>query len=173
MKPIVLPHLGISPRIPPSVYLAPGAVIVGDVEIGENAGIWFHAVVRGDVSLVSIAENTNIQDGCVLHGQNRQHDVRVGRDVTVGHQAIIHGSIVEDEVLIGMGARILNGCVIGAGSIVAAGAVLREGTRVPAKSLIAGVPAHVRREVKAEELEMIRKSARQYIEYARTHRQQS
>lgn len=145
-------------------------MVVGDVEVGERAGIWFYAVVRGDVSPVSIGEGTNIQDGCVLHGQMGEWDVRVGKNVTLGHHAIVHGSVVEDDVLIGMGSRILNGCQIGSGSIVAAGAVLREGTKVPPGSLVAGVPAEVRREVRKEELETIRNSALHYIEYAKSYR---
>jgi carbonic anhydrase/acetyltransferase-like protein (isoleucine patch superfamily) len=166
----VLPFAGVSPRIHSSAYLAPGSVIVGDVEIGEMAAIWFHAVIRGDVSKIVIGENTNIQDGCVLHGQLDEFDVRVGNNVTVGHQAIIHGSVVEDDVLIGMGARVLNGCTIGTGSIVAAGAVLREGTAVPPGTLVAGVPARVRRDVKAEERQMIHSSALHYIDYAASYR---
>ncbi|MFQ5692980.1 MAG: gamma carbonic anhydrase family protein [Nitrospinota bacterium] len=158
------------PSIPDSAFVAPGAVVVGDVEIGENVGIWFHAVVRGDVSPVRIGEGTNIQDGCILHGQLGRWDVRVGRNVTVGHQAIVHGSVVEDDVLIGMGSRILNGCEVGSGTVVAAGAVLREGTKVPPRSLVAGVPARVRREVRQEELEMIRDSARHYVQFASSYR---
>ncbi|MEE8110273.1 MAG: gamma carbonic anhydrase family protein [bacterium] len=170
MKPSVLPFDGVSPRIHSSAFLAPGAVVVGDVEIGEGAGIWFYAVVRGDVAPVLIGAGTNVQDGSVLHGQKDEWDVRLGRNVTVGHQAILHGCVVEDDVLVGMGSRILNGCVVGSGSIIAAGAVLREGTKVPPGSLVAGVPARVRREVEKEEVEMIRNAALRYVEYANSYR---
>lgn len=170
MRPILLRFAGVSPRIHPTVFVAPGAVVVGDVEVGEGAGIWFHAVVRGDVSPIRIGAGANVQDGCVLHGQSQKWDVRIGSGVTIGHRAIVHGSVVEDDALIGMGACVLNGCVVGSGSIVAAGAVLREGTRVPPGSLVAGIPAQVRRPVREEERGMIRDSALHYIESAKTYR---
>jgi carbonic anhydrase/acetyltransferase-like protein (isoleucine patch superfamily) len=170
VKSIVLPFEGVAPRISSSVFLAPGAVVVGDVELRDEVSLWFHTVIRGDVAPVFIGQGTNIQDGCVVHGESGKFDVRIGKNVTVGHQAIIHGCIVEDESLVGMGARILNGCLVGTGSLVAAGAVLREGTTVPPGSLVAGVPAQVRREVNAEELEMIREIPRHYIEFAQSYR---
>lgn len=170
MKSLILPHNGILPRIHPSVFLAPGSVVTGDVEIAENGGIWFHAVVRGDVSKVTIGRNTNVQDGSVLHGQLNEHDVRVGDNVTIGHQATVHGCVVEDDVLIGMGSRILNGCVIGNGSIIAAGAVVLEGTKIPGGSLVAGVPASIRRKVRPTDSQKIQMTAKHYVEYANSYR---
>ena len=170
MKSLILPHNGILPRIHPSVFLAPGSVVTGDVEIAENGGIWFCAVVRGDVSKVIIGRNTNVQDGSVLHGQLNEHDVRVGDNVTIGHQATVHGCVVEDDVLIGMGSRLLNGCVIGNGSIVAAGSVVLEGTKVPTGSLVAGVPATIRREVNLTDRQKIQMTASHYVEYANSYR---
>lgn len=169
MRPLVLPHQGHHPKIHPTAFLAPGAVVTGDVEVGEYAGIWFYAVVRGDVSKITIGRNTNVQDGSVLHGQLNEHDVRVGDNVTIGHQAIVHGCVVEDDVLIGMGARVLNGSVIGCGSIVAAGAVVLEGTKIPEGSLVAGVPASVRRKLSPNDREKIQTTAEHYIEYAKSY----
>ena len=153
------------PRIPESVFIAPGAVIIGDVEIGEDTSIWFNCVVRGDVNWIRIGSATNIQDGSVLHVTSRDAPLQIGDNVTVGHAAILHGCTVQDYCLIGMGATILDGAKIGAYSLVAAGSLVREGETIPNHSLVAGVPAIVKRTLDDNEIAILRRSAERYVQY--------
>lgn len=166
----ILPYKGVMPVIHESVFLAEGACVIGDVVLGEGCSVWFNAVIRGDVHTIRIGEGTNVQDGCVLHVTNGTHPLVIGRNVTIGHGAIVHGATVEDGCLIGMGARVLDGSVIGAGSLVAAGAVVLEGFKVPPGSLVAGVPAKVRRSLTAEERAQIERSAMNYREYSSAYK---
>jgi len=149
------------PRIHPSVYIAPGAIIVGDVQLEEGVSVWFHAVLRGDIQAICVGSKTNIQDGCILHVENDLPCV-IGSEVTIGHGAILHGCRVGHCVLIGMGAKILSGAEIGEGSIIAAGAVVKEGTVVPPFSLMAGVPARFIRELDPDVKEQNRRWAEKY-----------
>ncbi len=141
---LVLAVNGVAPRIAPDVFLAPGAVVVGDVEIGPGSSVWFNAVIRGDVAPVRIGARTNIQDGVVIHLDSGVPCV-IGDDVTVGHRAVVHGTTVGNGVIIGMGSVVLSRSRIGSGVIVAAGAVVPEGMEVPDGALVAGVPATVKR----------------------------
>src|SRR5438552_561266 len=149
------PYNSISPRIHASCYVDESAQIIGQVELGEHSSVWMNAVLRGDVHSIRVGANSNVQDCAVLHGMRYKHPVVVGDWVTIGHNATVHGCVVEDACLIGMGAVILNGARIGEGSIIAAGAVVPENTVVPENSLWAGVPAKERRRLDPEERESI------------------
>ena len=168
-RPYITPFLGVAPRIPGSVFVAPTAVVVGDVVFGEEASVWYGAVVRGDVGPIRIGARTNIQDGCMLHVTGGGAPLTVGVEVTVGHHAILHGATVEDRCLIGMGAVLLDGCVIGQGSLVAAGSVVLEGTRVPPGSFLAGVPAKIRGPIPDDARARLVPSADGYVRLAREH----
>ena len=161
-------RLASTPRIDPTAYVAPTAAVLGDVEIGPGASVWFHCVLRGDANAIRVGARSNIQDLVMMHGDRvvGNHPVIVGEDVTVGHGAILHGCTLGDRVLVGMGAIILNGARIGADSIVAAGALVREGMEVPAGSLVVGIPAKVRRETSAGERDRIRDTGAAYGEYS-------
>lgn len=159
------------PRVEEDVYLAPGCQIVGDVQIGAGSSVWFNAVVRGDVQPVRIGARTNIQDLAMVHVTTGRFPIEIGDDVTVGHGAVLHGCHVADRALIGMGAVILDGAQIGSESIVAAQSLIRVGFKVPPRTLVAGVPATVKRELTPQELEEIRRSADRYVEMARTYRE--
>ena len=148
--------------------MAPGAAVVGGVEIGPRASIWYHCAIRGDINKIIIGADTNIQDGTVIHVAD-DHPAIVGDRVSVGHRAIIHACEIGDETLIGMGAIIMDGAVIGEDSVVGAGALVVEGTMVPPKSLILGSPAKVKRPVTEKELAWIRESAGNYVRYARQY----
>lgn len=152
----------------PSVYIAPGAIVVGDVTIGAHSSVWFQSVLRGDTAPIIIGERTNVQDGCILHA-DPGFPCTLGNGVTLGHGAIVHGATVEDDVLIGMRAVVMNGARIGRGSLVAVGAVVLEGTIVPPGSVVMGTPAKIRREVNAEDLERIRHAAEHYVENAQRY----
>lgn len=136
----------VTPRVEAARFVAPDAVVAGDVELGQDVTLWFGVVARAEYSTVRIGARTNVQDGSILHA-DPDSPCTVGEDVTIGHRAVVHGCTIEDGVLIGMGAVVLNGAVVGAGSLVAAGAVVREGMEVPPNSLVAGVPAEVRRDL--------------------------
>lgn len=149
-------------KVHPTVFLAKGSLVMGDVEIGRDSGIWFNTVVRGDVCGIRIGEGTNIQDLCMLHG-DRGSTLIVGNRVTVGHGAILHGCEIGDETLIGMGAAVLDGTKIGRNCIVGAKALVTAGTVVPDGSLVMGVPATVKRQVNEAELARIKANADSYI----------
>jgi carbonic anhydrase/acetyltransferase-like protein (isoleucine patch superfamily) len=141
------------------------AQLIGDVTLGEHSSVWMNAVLRGDVNSIRVGANSNVQDCAVLHGQRNRFPVLVGDWVTIGHNATVHGCVVEDEVLIGIGAVVLNGCRIGAGSIIAAGAVVPEGTEVPPRTLWAGVPARLRRSLSDQDRALILEYAQNYLDY--------
>jgi gamma-carbonic anhydrase len=160
---------GRDPIVPSSVFVAPTAVVVGDVVLGEEASVWYGAVVRGDVVPIRIGRRTNIQDACILHGTRGGPDLVVGEEVTVGHRAILHGARIKDRCLIGMGAILLDGCVIGEESLVAAGSVVLEGLEVPPRSFVVGVPARIKGPIPAAAHARLRDSAAGYVVLARDH----
>ena len=161
-------HHGVTPRLHPTAFLADGAWLIGDVAVGKDSSIWFNAVLRGDINSIRVGERSNIQDGCVLHVTS-ELGVVIGDNVTVGHQAVVHGCTIRDGALIGMGAVVLDRASIGARSLVAAGALVREGFVVPDGTLVAGVPARVVRPLTKEELEGLLASAERYVGYARSY----
>lgn len=159
---MLIAYQNTSPRIHASAFIAEGAMIIGDVTIGEKSSIWFNCVLRGDVDRIEVGARTNIQDGAVVH-MDKNYPAIIGDDVTIGHGAIIHGCTIEDGAMISMGAIILTGAKIGARGIVGAGAVVREGQEIPAESLVVGIPARIRRDVTAEELERMRHGKDDYV----------
>ena len=150
------------PKIHPSAFIAEGAMIIGDVTIGEESSVWFNCVLRGDLDCIEVGARTNIQDGAVVH-MDRNFPAMIGDDVTIGHGAIIHGCTIGDGAMISMGAIILTGAKIGARGIVGAGAVVREGQEIPPESLVVGIPARIKREVTAEELERMQLGKDDYV----------
>lgn len=151
------------PQIHPTAFIAPDAAVYGDVEIGENSSIWFHATVRGERAGIRIGSESNIQDNCVVHVENG-YEVVIGNGVTVGHSAIVHGCTIGDNSLVGMGAVILNGAVIGKNCIIGAGALVTQNTVVPDNSLLIGSPAKIKRSVTEEEVLSNRENALHYVE---------
>ncbi|MGW3152824.1 gamma carbonic anhydrase family protein [Streptomyces sp. NPDC001089] len=160
---------GKDPQVDPEAFTAPTAVVIGDVTLGAGAGVWYGAVLRADCGPIVIGAGSNIQDNCTLH-VDPGFPVTVGERVSVGHNAVLHGATVEDDCLIGMGATVLNGAVIGAGSLVAAQALVPQGMRVPPGSLVAGVPAKVKRPLTEEEREGLTLNGTFYVELAKAHR---
>lgn len=158
-------YQGQLPRIPDSCYVDLSAQVIGDVSLGERSSVWMNAVLRGDVNSIRVGANSNVQDCSVLHGQRNLYAVHVGDWVTIGHNATVHGCVVEDAVLIGMGVTILNNARIGEGSIIAAGAVVPEHTVVPPRTLWAGVPAKMRRELGDADRKLILEYAQNYLDY--------
>ena len=171
-QPDIRPYRGKSPQIAASAYIDPAAVIIGDVVIGEDCGVWPCAVIRGDVHYIRIGARTNIQDGSVLHVMRDEYALILGDDVTIGHSVTLHGCTIESRCLIGMGAVILNGVVVGAGSIVAAGTLLLEGTKVPPASLVLGHPGKVKRQLTAIDQASIDAYAARYVEYKNIYRKE-
>lgn len=162
---------GREPKVSEDVFVAPTASVIGDVTLQEGASVWYGAVLRGDVERISVGASSNVQDNCTLHA-DPGFPVSVGERVSIGHNAVVHGATVEDDCLIGMGATVLNGAVIGAGSLVAAQALVPQGMVVPPGSLVAGVPAKVRRELSEEERQGITLNGTMYAELAGAHRQE-
>ena len=168
---MILPYRGIRPRIHPSVFIAEGAQIIGDVEIGAESSVWFNTVIRGDVHYIRIGEKTNVQDNCVLHVTHETYPLVVGSGVTVGHGAILHAATIKDHCLIGMGAKVLDNATVGSYSLVAAGALVLEGFEVPEGVLVAGIPAKIKRKLTDEERRQIVQSAQNYINYVKSYRE--
>jgi carbonic anhydrase/acetyltransferase-like protein (isoleucine patch superfamily) len=165
MTPIVLPARGKHPVIPSSVYVAPGAAVIGDVEIGEESSIWFGASVRGDCHYIRIGARTSIQDNSVLHVTHDTWPTLVGNDVTVGHACILHGCRIADRVLVGMGSCVIDDAEIASDVILGAGSLVTMGARIPSGVLALGRPAKVVRDLRPDEIERIRESARLYVGY--------
>ncbi|MGW6513375.1 gamma carbonic anhydrase family protein [Streptomyces niveus] len=159
---------GKEPAIDPTAFVAPTAVVLGEVTMAAGSSVWYHTVLRADGGPIAIGADTNIQDNCTVH-VDLGSPVTIGARVSVGHNAVLHGCTVEDDVLVGMGAAVLNGAHIGTGSLVAAQALVPQGMRVPPGSLVAGVPAKVKRELTEEEREGIRLNAAVYLELAKRH----
>ncbi|MFI6869263.1 gamma carbonic anhydrase family protein [Nocardia sp. NPDC050406] len=158
-----------APHIDDTAWIAPNATVIGRVKLGPEVSVWYSAVLRGDMDDITVGARTNIQDGCVLHA-DPGFPCTVGAGVSVGHNAILHGCTVGDDVLVGMGATVLNGAVIGAGSLIAANALIPEGAQIPPNSLVAGVPGKVRRELGEAELERIKLNAAVYLHNTSLHR---
>jgi carbonic anhydrase/acetyltransferase-like protein (isoleucine patch superfamily) len=153
--------------VAPSAFVDDSAQVIGDVEIGEDSSVWMNVVLRGDVNQIRVGLRTNIQDGSVVHVMRDTHPTLVGDEVTVGHTAILHGCVVEDRCLIGMGAIVLNGVTVGTGSIIAAGTLVVEGTTIPPGSMVMGNPGRVRRATTYDEASSIRRYAENYVGYKR------
>ena len=167
------PYSGETPKVHESVFAAEGVQIIGDVTIGEYSSIWFNAVVRGDVNFIKIGARTNVQDNTVIHVTDKKFPAYIFSNVTIGHAAIIHGCKIEDYCLIGMGAILLDNCKIGDHSLVAAGSLVREGFIVPPKTLVAGVPAKVIRELNGDERKRLEESAQHYVDLAANYKEEA
>ncbi len=166
---MILPYRGVYPELGESVYIDESARVIGDVRIGDFSSVWFNVVIRGDVNYIRIGEKTNVQDNSTLHVTKEIYPLIIGSEVTIGHGVILHGCTLEDRILVGMGAIVLDNAHIGECSIIGAGSVVTEGTRIPPRSLALGVPARVVRRLEDEEIERIARSARNYIEYAKDY----
>lgn len=169
MEPLILPIGDRVPKIADGVFLAPGVVVAGDVTLASGVSLWYHSVIRGDASSVEMGEDSNLQDGCVIHADPGFPAI-IGARVTIGHRAVIHGARIEDDVLIGMGAIVMNGAVVHSGSIIAAGAVISQGIEVPAGSLMAGVPGRVLRAARDTDAAAIAHGAAEYLRLTKEHR---
>ncbi|MDN3296541.1 gamma carbonic anhydrase family protein [Streptomyces ficellus] len=159
---------GKEPDVHPDAFTAPTSVVIGEVTMAAGSSVWYHSVLRADCGPIVLGADSNIQDNCTVH-VDPGFPVTVGARVSVGHNAVLHGCTVEDDVLVGMGATVLNGAHIGAGSLIAAQALVPQGMRIPPGSLVAGVPAKVKRELTDEEREGITLNAAMYLELARAH----
>lgn len=162
------PANGRHPSVDPSVFVAEGAVVTGDVTIGVDSSVWYGAVIRGDVNWVRIGARTNIQDGSVLHVTHETHPLSIGDEVTCGHAVRLHGCTIEHRALIGIGAIVLDGAVVRTGSMVAAGTLVPPGYEVPSGVIVAGVPARVLREMTPAEHDGLPETATNYVTYARS-----
>ena len=164
---IIMPVNGKSPKIPSDCFIAQNATIVGEVEMGAECSVWFNAVIRGDVHFIKIGNKVNIQDGAVIHATYQTSPTTIGNNVSIGHNAIVHGCTIEDNVLIGMGSIVMDDCVIESNSIIAAGAVVTKNTRVAAGSIYAGVPAKKVKDISEELISgEIDRIAANYVKYS-------
>ncbi|CAM5444253.1 Gamma carbonic anhydrase family protein OS=Streptomyces antimycoticus OX=68175 GN=SANT12839_082030 PE=4 SV=1 [Streptomyces antimycoticus] len=161
---------GKEPQIAPEAFVAPTSVVIGEVVLAAGSSVWYQAVLRGDGGPIVLGADSNIQDNCTVH-VDPGFPVSIGERVSVGHNAVVHGCTVEDDVLIGMGATVLNGARVGAGSLVAAQALVPQGMEIPPGSLVAGVPARVRRPLTDEEREGIKLNAQVYVDRAKQYRE--
>jgi carbonic anhydrase/acetyltransferase-like protein (isoleucine patch superfamily) len=166
---VLRPFRSVLPKVHPSAYIDQSAQVIGDVEIGEESSIWMNVVIRGDVNAIRIGDRTNIQDGTVIHVMRGTHPTRIGNEVTIGHAAVIHGCTINNRVLIGMGAMLLNGADIGEDSIVAAGTLVLEEKKFPPRSLLMGRPALLKRQLSDQEVATIRDYAERYVGYRKDY----
>ncbi|MGQ0794115.1 MAG: gamma carbonic anhydrase family protein [Deltaproteobacteria bacterium] len=167
---MIIPFKGASPRIHPTAFIAESAEVIGDVTIGEDSGVWFQSVLRGDVNFIRIGARTNIQDGSVLHVRRDVYPLIIGDDVTVGHRAVLHGCVVGDRALVGIGAIVLDGAVVGEDSIIGAGSLVPPRFKVPPRTIVMGVPAQIRRELSPKEIAGIKESALNYVGYMKLYK---
>ena len=167
---MVLRHKGTTPQFDSSVFIAPTACVIGDVQIGEKSSLWFNVVVRGDVNHIRIGKRTNVQDGSIIHVTRGTHPTVIGDDVTIGHSVTLHGCTVENSCLIGIGAIVLDGVTIGESSLVAAGSVVAPGTKVPPRSLVIGNPGKIKRTLTDAECSNLLSFAENYISYQHDYR---
>jgi len=158
-------YRGKHPQIAPNCFIEASAQVIGDVTIGEHSSVWFNSVVRGDVQKIVIGHHSNVQDLCMIHVTRDIHPTHIGNYVSLGHGVIAHGCTIEDHCLIGMGARVMDAVVVGTESIVAAGAVITAGMKIPPRSLVAGVPAVIKRQLDDKDVEYIDRFWKNYIEY--------
>lgn len=165
---MIYEYKGIRPRLGKDVFLAPGVVVLGDVEIGDGSNLWFYTVARGDVHSIKIGQDTNIQDHCMLHVTGGRFPLTLGNRVIVGHRCVLHGCSIMDDALIGIGALVLDGAVVEPGAIVGAGAVVAPGAVIPANKLAVGVPARPTRDATEEERAFNRFNYANYREYGKT-----
>lgn len=156
-----------SPRMGNGVYVAPSAVVTGDVVLGDGASVWHNAVVRGDIDYIRIGGDSNVQDGAVIHVTGGVYPVWIGRRVSLAHGAIVHGCVIEDDCLIGIGAIILDGATVGRGSLVAAGCVVSEGMTIPPGSMVAGLPGRVRGPLTEAQRELVSRITVRYLEHTK------
>lgn len=165
--PIIKPVKGILPQIPDDCFIAENATIVGDVQMGSQCSVWFNAVIRGDVHYIKIGNKVNVQDGAVIHATYKTSPTNIGNNVSIGHNAIVHGCTIHDNVLIGMGSIVMDDCVVESNSIIAAGAVVTKNTRVESGSIYAGIPAKKVKDVSQELISgEIERIANNYIKYS-------
>ena len=167
---MIASYKGIQPIIHESAFIAEGVVVIGSVEIKQNASLWYGTIVRGDIEAITIGRNTNIQDNCTLHTEY-DWPLVIGRNVSVGHNAVVHGCTIEDDCLIGIGAIVLNGAHVKKGSVVAAGSVVREGQIVGPYQMVAGTPAKLKKELDEESLKPFLQPAENYLRHAAGHRE--
>lgn len=175
-EPIILPYKGpktegkmMHPKIADDAFIAPGAAIIGDVEIGSEVGIWFNVTIRGDVEWVKIGDRTNVQDNTCIHVTRKGHPTTIGAGVTIGHSAVLHACTIEDNSFIGMGAIVMDDVVVESGAMVAAGAMVTPGKRVPSGQLWAGRPAKYFRDLTQEEIDFIPISAANYVAHVKEY----
>ncbi len=167
---VILPYLGIMPTIHPDAFIAPGAVVIGDVHIGKDTSVWFGCVIRGDVNSIRIGERTNIQDGAVIHVTRKTGPTVIGSGITIGHKVLIHAATLEDNCFVGMGSALLDFAVVETGAFLAAGSLLTPNKHVPTGQMWAGNPAKYFRELKQEEIEFIPVSAQNYVDLAKDYK---
>ncbi len=167
---MIHPYRAVTPRVHASAFIAESAQVIGDVELAEDTSVWFCSVVRADVNIIRVGRGTNIQDGTIMHVNRRGQPTILGDFVTVGHAARLHGCRIADHCLIGIGAIVLDGAEVGEESLVAAGALVTPGTKIPPRSFVVGTPGRVRRGVDEADLDLIRRSARNYIELKNEYR---
>jgi len=167
--PIILPFKGIMPKIHPSAFVAPGAVIIGDVEIGANSSIWFGCVLRGDVNVIRIGARSNVQDGSIIHVSTGGQGTHIGDDVLVGHMALLHDCTIESGAFVGMKAAMLDGAVVEGGAMLAAGALLTPKKRVPRGQLWAGNPAKLMRELTDKDQHFMQEGTARYVTLMRDY----
>lgn len=166
---MIRPYRASFPRIHSTAFVDESAQIIGDVEIGEESSVWMNVVIRGDVNTIRIGNRTNIQDGTVVHVMRQTHATIIGDDVTVGHAAILHGCVIHDRCLIGMGALLLNGAEIGEDTIVAAGTLVPEGMKIPPRSLVMGRPAVRTRDLTDDDVATIKRYAEGYVAFRKDY----
>lgn len=163
---LVMKLRGKTPEFGENCWLAPNATVVGDVQMGANCTVWFNAVIRGDVNEIKIGHDTNIQDGVVIHCTYQKAGTYIGNKVSIGHNAIVHGCTIHDQVLVGMGSIIMDGAIVNSGAVIAAGAVVLANTVVEANSIYAGVPAKKVKQIGQEMIDVIERTAKNYPMYA-------